>query len=452
MNTIRRGLKRKEREDEDEYQAGLNQFQAAVRKRESIRLKLQMGSAPGIIEKEIQNKIRIEESVCQGTAKFLTACKNQAQSLEAAKNLLLGNLRVDMLRFELNKLRRGRGSPVVKKGNPSYAAVSLSDIRIPLLWRPKDHMEDTGDNRRFAMFCIVRVGSQIYDTALISPVDRNSTDVSFNDVLLFSKMPPYFELKLEVYSYLLTEPVTSAHAKLVKTFNKAVGTIQKVLKENNEQVQDDRIPKKKSSRPGPQFDLLGTASLRLEHAGEDVRPHELFLEDNENDRLPPMFGQFCCRLAVQPYCREEPVLCGSLSLRYPLNERYSGGRWAENCWARLMDFKLCLWQSLEQYEAARSPSKQIRIDQDTTIKDGGEIFTIENYGEGVIEFKCDTKENKVMWLAHLYQHACDHKRWKSASQERMEVLSPDAKPINRTKSMMTRTRSKLVLMYNETKI
>lgn len=85
MNTIRRGLKRKEREDEDEYQAGLNQFQAAVRKRESIRLKLQMGSAPGIIEKEIQNKIRIEESVCQGTAKFLTACKNQAQSLEAAK-------------------------------------------------------------------------------------------------------------------------------------------------------------------------------------------------------------------------------------------------------------------------------------------------------------------------------------------------------------------------------
>ena len=35
------------------------------------------------------------------------------------------------------------------------------------------------------MFCIVRVGSQIYDTALVSPVDRNCTDVTFNDVLLF---------------------------------------------------------------------------------------------------------------------------------------------------------------------------------------------------------------------------------------------------------------------------
>jgi hypothetical protein len=35
------------------------------------------------------------------------------------------------------------------------------------------------------MFCIARVGAQIYDTALISPVDRHSTDVTFNDVLLF---------------------------------------------------------------------------------------------------------------------------------------------------------------------------------------------------------------------------------------------------------------------------
>ena len=66
--------------------------------------------------------------------------------------------------------------------------------------------------------------------------------------------------------------------------------------------------------------------LRLEDAGEEVKPHELFLEDAENDRLPPLFGQFCCRLAVQPYCREEPVLVGSLSVRYPLNERYSGDR------------------------------------------------------------------------------------------------------------------------------
>ena len=41
--------------------------------------------------------------------------------LEVNKNLLLGQLRVDMLRFELNKIRRWHGSPVVKQGNLSYA-------------------------------------------------------------------------------------------------------------------------------------------------------------------------------------------------------------------------------------------------------------------------------------------------------------------------------------------
>ena len=47
------------------HQAGLTQFQAAARKRESMRLKLQMGAAPGILEKDLADKIRVEESVCK---------------------------------------------------------------------------------------------------------------------------------------------------------------------------------------------------------------------------------------------------------------------------------------------------------------------------------------------------------------------------------------------------
>ena len=68
------------------------------------------------------------------------------QVLEAAKRLQLGRLRLEMLKFELARLRRGRGSPQVnpvassKTSNfarPSYAGVSLSDIRIPLMWKRK---------------------------------------------------------------------------------------------------------------------------------------------------------------------------------------------------------------------------------------------------------------------------------------------------------------------------
>ena len=85
-HSIRRGLKRKEPGQDPElgqssqlvgiislssnilsgdYQVGVNQFRATVRKRESMRLKLQMNSAPGILEKELMNKMKVEESVCQ---------------------------------------------------------------------------------------------------------------------------------------------------------------------------------------------------------------------------------------------------------------------------------------------------------------------------------------------------------------------------------------------------
>ena len=119
-----------------------------------------------------------------------------------------------------------------------------------------------------------------------------------------------------------------------------------------------------------------------------------------------------------------------------------------------MDWKLSLWSGVDQYEAARSPSRIVRIDQETIIKDGdnkeASVFTVENYGENRVEFLCPTKENKVMWLSHLYQHACDQKRWKMAAQNKMEILSPDSGPA--MARSFGRTRSKLVLLYNETKI
>jgi hypothetical protein len=361
-----------------------------------------------------------------------------------------------MLKFELNKLRRGRGSPARKQGNPSYAAVSLSDLRVPLLWRPRDHMQDTGDSRRFAVFLIARVGAQIYDTGLVHPIDRNSTDVTFNDVLLFSKMPPYFELKLELYSFLLNDQqLVAGHTRLVqsaKSLSKAVGKrIARTLKDNAGVDNEDNLARERREA-GPKFDLLATATLRLEEASEEVQSHEFYLEEGENreaGRLPPLFGQFCCRLAVQPYCREEAVLVGSLAVR-----RGPAGRWQEDCWVRLMDWKLSLWSSVELFEQARSPGRVVRVDQETKVKDGGaengDTLTLENYGEEVVEMRCPTREKKAIWIAHLYQHACDQRRWKQSARERMEVLSPDTRAGGaRT---VGRTRSKLLLHYNETKI
>lgn len=55
---------------------------------------------------------------------------------------------------------------------------------MPLMWRETDHFKNKGDYRRFAVFCLAKIGTEIYDTSLFSPVDRNLTDISFGDVIL----------------------------------------------------------------------------------------------------------------------------------------------------------------------------------------------------------------------------------------------------------------------------
>ncbi|XP_049947434.1 uncharacterized protein LOC126455673 [Schistocerca serialis cubense] len=67
---------------------------------------------------------------------------------------------------------------------PCTGRVSLSDVRMPLIWRDTDHFKNKGDYRRFAVFCLARIGTEIYDTTLLCPVDRSLTDLTFPDVLV----------------------------------------------------------------------------------------------------------------------------------------------------------------------------------------------------------------------------------------------------------------------------
>ncbi len=173
-----RRAKRDESPQPGDYARNLSNFQTLARKRESMRIKLQaLGgggeNAAAAQERRLKERVALEMSLIEGTAKFILACKSQGQVLEAAKTLLTARLRSEMLRFELNRLRRGRGTspppsaaavPLGQGGRragPSYASLSLSDVRIPLMWRRKDHINDVGEQRRFAVFCVARIGSQV---------------------------------------------------------------------------------------------------------------------------------------------------------------------------------------------------------------------------------------------------------------------------------------------------
>lgn len=152
----------------------------------------------------------------EGSAKLLAACNNpktigftgnsasaqNTQMLEAAKNLLTSNERMTAYMAELQRRKRDRSIDGLATKTTSSSTtttttattsvtkpkargkLSISEIRMPLMWRDSDHFKNKGDHRRFAVFCLVKIGTDIYDTSLLCPVDRSLTDISFSDAIL----------------------------------------------------------------------------------------------------------------------------------------------------------------------------------------------------------------------------------------------------------------------------
>lgn len=154
----------------------------------------------------MEQKIDLEIKMREGSAKLLAACNNtksigfignatsahNTQILEAAKNLLTSNERMTAYMAELQRRKRDRVADTTSNASDTAdnqqqtgrGKVSLSELRMPLIWRDTDHFKNKGDHRRFAVFCLIKIGTDIYDTSLLCPVDRSSTDVTFNDAIL----------------------------------------------------------------------------------------------------------------------------------------------------------------------------------------------------------------------------------------------------------------------------
>ncbi|KAG8224331.1 hypothetical protein J437_LFUL004287 [Ladona fulva] len=392
----------------------------------------------------------MEIKMREGTTKLLAACKHQTQMLEAAKNLLTSNERMSAYMAELQQRRKKDKTvdPTLDRslGQPgSTARVSLSDLRMPLIWRDTDHFKNKGDYRRFAVFCLARIGTEIFDTALLSPVDRSLTDLTFPDVLVFNHVPADFEFKLEIYSHILQDDLTMASAprKIKKTIHSSISrTVGKKLAASlKDELQTGKI--------GPNFELMATARLSLMEVHDSIHTHDLTLENigNRSHQLP-LFGHFCCRLAAQPDCISREVFSGPLQLLLTAEDQEReglGGRGEErrrckdvagdrgswfSVWGQLQAFHLDLWEKREDFEKAREPVRSITVDKHTSIR-GGDASSREvclgNLCEGKEIFtfvRATSCDNQQEWIKNLVQHAKDHQRWKHAAEKIMEIQSP----------------------------
>ncbi|XP_050443405.1 rhotekin-like isoform X1 [Adelges cooleyi] len=358
---------------------------------------------------ELEQKMEFEMKMREGTTRLLAACKHQTQSLQAAKSLLTSNERMTAYIAELHKKSR---EPPQIGWNGGKARVSLSDLRLPLMWRDTDHFKNKGDYRRFAVFCLARIGTQLYDTGLQFPVDRSMTDVTFNDTLLFENVGPDFKLDLEVYAHVLRDDLSIATTsrKIKNTLHSSISrTVGKKLAAT---LRDEL----NSGKIGPSFELMASAKLTLEEVDDRVHTHDMNIENTQNrSHQLPLFGHFCCRLAAQPQCIVSPVYSGYVKLRdssVPL-------------WARLQGFEMSLWSSAEEADS-QPPQKSYRIDKNTVIralKSNNEVEISNEVEKRTLSliFAANNGEDKGNWLKHLVQHSKEHYKWKKAAENVMEV-------------------------------
>ncbi|CAK9296005.1 unnamed protein product [Gordionus sp. m RMFG-2023] len=87
--------------------------------------------------------------------------------------------------------------------------ITLSDIRIPLLWTEKEHFKsvkikakisDSDNGSSWCLFALAIFKNQILESSLITGINAAFTDVTFEkDIFTFYDMPPDFVIKLEFY-------------------------------------------------------------------------------------------------------------------------------------------------------------------------------------------------------------------------------------------------------------
>ncbi|TGZ51984.1 rhotekin isoform X1 [Temnothorax longispinosus] len=391
---------------ENNYLCCLNDYQTRVRRRESLRY------ARSHAEHDLEQKIEVEIKMREGSARLLAAAKHRAQSLEAAKALLTSNERMSVYMAELQTRRRESVKQPCISG--STGKLSISDLRIPLMWRDSDHFKNRGDHRRFAVFCLARLGTEIHDTSLLCPIDRAHTDLSFPDVLIFNNVPAQFELVLEIYSHVLQEDlsIASTPRRIKKTIHSSISkTVGKKLAAS---LRDEFG----SAKSGPHFDLVARAKLTLDDTDDNTHTHDLTINSVENKyHSLPLFGHFCCRLAVQPECINKEMCIGNVKVD------------GQNYWARLQGFCIKMWESKKHAEEGQNPEHMIPVNKRTIIqpsKTSGKELLINNSGnsmEKLLPIKFESKEEAQKWSRILLAHVKDHSRWKHAAEVIQRVSS-----------------------------
>ncbi|XP_070539962.1 rhotekin-like isoform X2 [Ptychodera flava] len=384
--------------------------------------------ASSLKDYDIQQKIDIEIKMRDGITKLLAACKHELQALEASKSLLASNYRMMAFMSELQKRKRAekiKQSQDADDVKPCKARLAISDIRIPLMWKEEDHIKNKGDHRRYSVFCLWKIGTEIRDTEMIRNVDRTVTDMCPEDVLIFDNISPDFECFLEVYCYNMHNDMTIASTP--KRLRKKLNSLS-LGKSSGKKVQAS--VENGDSYPGPKFTMVATAKLSMDDIHSDTKTQDLALRDTENTPVQlPLFGHFCCRLAAQPECMVEDGMSGFLSFQDTVN---GVPGWTRK-WCLLRESQLQCWTQQED-RGSKAPECTITITKGSNVehRDGSTIQKPNSFVLTCLEedtkhkytISADSKSEKELWIKALEQQFVDTAAWQQGCVELMDIQIP----------------------------
>ncbi|CAK6967083.1 rhotekin-2 [Scomber scombrus] len=393
----------------------------------------------------LQEKLDFEMRMREGAYKLLLACSKRDQVLNASKNLQTCNARIKAYFSQLQRKKEeqdkmgavsGFSDPLSDDRVPCNGTIAMTGLRIPMMWRDSAHFNNRGSSRRVAVFCLMQIGSEVFETEMVV-VDRSVTDICFEGVTVFKDAGPMFELKVELWSCALEEELTLVNTpkKLAKKLRNSFGkTAGKKLCPLLDSPDPDTFLQYNPIPSGAKYNLLAYTTLDLCEAEGSFQSHSLIvLQDAEWSSWLPLYGNLCCRLVAQPVCMTQSMMTGYLSQK----QSVEGMHRCCSLYCVLSAGFLSCYFTPEEIDAKVQPTLKVPITKDTRIRlmekeAAGQksrsmsIINPSSVGAQTIVFTTDTTEELEDWLEALHQHLYDQSQWLHCCDQLMkiEVASP----------------------------
>uniref|UniRef100_A0A1A8NQZ4 Rhotekin n=1 Tax=Nothobranchius rachovii TaxID=451742 RepID=A0A1A8NQZ4_9TELE len=399
------------------------------------------------IQKKIDHEIRMRDGAC----KLLAACSQRDQALEAAKSLQTCSTRIMTYMSELQRMkeaqvmqnvpRRSSDAGPLDERMPCKGKVAISDLRIPLMWKDTEYFKNKGELHRCAVFCLLQLGGEIFDTDMVI-VDRTLTDICFDNTIVFNEASPGFELRVELYSCCSEDDYSagSTPRKLASKLSSSLGrSAGKKLRAAMDPGQCSLVSNGGAapfllpvpSVPGPKYHLLAHTTLSLSHVQDNFRTHDLTISGNEEcSYWLPLYGSVCCRLVAQPRCMTQQMMSGCLKVKQCGGDPQS---WTK-VYAVLKGTSLFCYQQQEDVEANVEPAFTIGINKETRIRASekdphskAQNICVSNQfgGEEVTHtLTTESREDTHRWMEAFWQHFYDMSQWKQCCDDLMKIELP----------------------------